>query len=538
VSGSAHRVPWGQKAAPRGRYDIGADFRAERTRWVSAPAALSSRVIGICGLGAALASLIDLAYGAHAALALAILALGALAVGFAGMRGCRFPPSIRSGSLLTTVGVAWLAAIVFSTLVYVATRATARVDDALFESVAGFTTTALSVMDNEGLEDTAKGVLFWRALTQWFGGFGALITFVVALPFLGVGDPTEPVESRSTARSTNLLAPQARRRVKRFASVYLGLSGIGVLLFLGGGMSPFDAVTYAFTTVSTGGFANHEGSIGFFESPALEWFAIAGMLLAGANFALLWSAVRGRTHTRLLESFELRAYLGLIGAASGALLLFNASGAGFSARTVRQTVFTVVSLVSTTGHHLDDWTAWKAGGQLVLLMLMGVGAMSGSAGGGFRILRVLVLISLIRRELARQVHTHSVMVVRLGRQVIDEGVIGRMVGHMVLHTLAVAGGAIAIAAFYLGGAEPDRRLLTALSGAVSALSTTGPALEGLGPTTSVLDLPAGARAVLAALMLGGRLAFYPILAIVEAARVGSRAARRSLRRRRLRLIRR
>jgi trk system potassium uptake protein TrkH len=459
-----------------------------------------------CCAGLVLSGLVDLSDGGHETTVL--IGWGAvLGIAGAALRHVFVLPSrVRADAALNAVLAGSLAMVVASAGAYVLTRTFTRVDDALFESVAGITTTALSVLEDP--EATSRGVLFWRALTQWIGGFSALVVIIAVLPFLGVGGP-EGAEARTPAGAGRLLSPHVRRMVNRYLGLYAGLTVAGAVLFVVAGMGLFDAVTYALTTVSTGGFANHQESFAYFDSAVIEWFGAGGMALAGVSIALIWRALRGRSGS-LLQSAELRAYVVVLVAASAVVVAWTAPSGGPTHDSVRGAVFSVVSAGSTTGHTVTDWSQWSSGPQVVLLLLMGVGAMAGSLGGGFRVIRGLALVSYVQRELERQLHPRIVRPVRVGRASIDDGLADRMVGYQVLYVVTAGLGAFLLA---ISGED----VLTSLSGTISAIATMGPALGDLGPGDGAMEVTRPARVVLMVVMLAGRLEIYPVLNAVEGA---------------------
>jgi trk system potassium uptake protein TrkH len=479
----------------------------------------------VCSVGLVVAAIVDLTAGADSALVLATWALFVGSVGAVLRRGFCIPDRVRADTALSAVLAGSLAMIAVSTGAYLLTGTFDRLDDALFESVSGVSTTALTVLDDPATVD--RGVLFWRALTQWIGGFSALVVIIAVLPFLGVGGP-QGADARTPAGAARLLSPHVRRVVHRYFWLYLALSGAGFLLFLVGGMEWFDAVTYALTTLSTGGFANHDGSFAYFDSALIEWMGVGGMALAGVSIAFLWRLLRDRSGS-LLQSTELRAYVGLLVVASAVMVWWTAPPGGPTHDSVRHAVFSVVSAASTTGHTVTDWGAWSSGAQVVLVSLMGLGAMAGSLGGGFRELRGLALISYIDRELERQIQPRIVRPVRVGRVAIDEELVGRMVGYQVLYLITAGLGAFLLALF-------GQDLLSSLSGSISAIATVGPALGDLSPGDGALGLSRPARAALMVVMLAGRLEIYPVLSALESVQVrltaGTRRATARLRWRR------
>lgn len=476
------------------------------TGWVAA------RVLLACGAALAAAAAASVLDDRRAMAPLAGCALAGAAIGALLHRRCALPGTLRPAGTHAAVLIGWLLLIGVSTATYLVCGTFDRVDDALFESTAGFTTTALSVL--EPVEGTPKGVLLWRASTQWLGGFAAVIVVVALLPLLGVGGIE--ADGVGADRRNRLRSPQIASTTRRLARAYLLLSAGGVGLFLLAGMGPFDAVTYAMTTISSGGFGNHDGSIAYFDSTLVEWCTIGGMVLAGANLALLMSAARGRLSS-ILGSTELRAYLAAVVVMSAVMTWLSAPSGAVSAESARHATFAVTSAISTTGHTVGGWADWGHGPLVLLILLAGVGAMSGAPGGGFRVVRALTLMGVVRREIVRQLHPRSVVVVKVGRTPIDERVISHMIGYQVAWLLLAGAGAILLGATGLA-------LTEALTAAVTALATYGPALGDLRAGATVL--PDTALLVLLPLMLAGRLEISPVVIGAAALLRGRRRARR------------
>ena len=226
------------------------------------------------------------------------------------------------------------------------------------------------------------------------------------------------------------------------------------------------------------------------------------MAVSGARLALLWRGLTGAI-SGFLRSVELRAYIAILVVAGGAAVVGTAPAGGLTHTSVRQALFSVTSVSSTTGHTVTDWTEWGFGLQAMLVGLMAIGAMSGSAGGGFSVLRAVTMGGVVWREIVRQLDPARVLVVKVGRQTIGESVISRMVGFQILSVLFVMTGAV-----FLAGTGVD--LVGAGAGAVSALSTVGPALGDLGPGRSMVGQSLGTQVTLMLLMAAGRLEIYPV----------------------------
>lgn len=455
----------------------------------------------LCGVALGVSALVSGLDGWRQGPALALCALASLAIGGLHLVVFEIPQRLRTATAFAAVASIFTVFVSVSTVTYLVTGTFDGVDDALFESVAGFTTTALSVLDQP--EEVARGVVFWRALTQWIGGFTSLVVIVALLPFLGVGGLEVSDVDRSTRR-VGLFSSRTRGLIRRLATVYLGLSVAGLALFAIGGMGPFDAVTYALTTISTGGFQNHAGSFAFFESALIEWLAVGGMMLAGVNLALLARTLRGQLGP-LQRSAELRVYLGFL--VVGTAIVFSQLVGELDqpwTTTLRHAAFSVTSVVSTTGAAATDWGGWPVGPQVLLLLFMGVGSMSGSTGGGFRIIRAMALFGYVRRELLRQLQPRAIVVVKVGKEGLGEALVSRLIGYQVLFVGVAGAAALGVSLF-------DVDLVSSMSVAISALANVGPALGSVSPGSGGAGLSDGARLVLIPVMLLGRLEISPIL---------------------------
>ncbi|WP_420638059.1 TrkH family potassium uptake protein [Candidatus Poriferisocius sp.] len=413
----------------------------------------------------------------------------------------RFPWHRSAVRVLTSVVVIAVALVLVSTVVYWASGEVERVDDALFESVAGFTTTSLTVLDPEALP---AWLLWWRAVTQWAGGFGALVFALVVVPtFGGQRRLSEVAEGRGRRA---VLSSAWSHTTRRVVLAYGGLTLVVMAAYALAGMGARDAATFGLTTASTGGFSNYRDSFAHFDSAAVEWVGAGAMAVAGMSVAVLVWIVRGQAQA-LWRSTELKLYAGLMLGATMLVSAWTWQDTGGGVATVRQSFFTVASAMSTTGFRVTDWGQWVQAPQTLLLILIGVGSMAGSAGGGFRMLRVIQLLGIVRRELVMQLHPQAVVKVKVSGAAVSESSLIRVQTFQILWVLAAAIGVFALAS--LGSDVP-----TAVSGAISALATAGPGLGDLSGFADATVLAAPARAVTMALMLLGRLSIYPLVVVI------------------------
>lgn len=425
-------------------------------------------------------------------------------VGFVLRRSTEVPRTMTASATFVAVGSTWLLASIAGAVPYLLTGTFDTLDNALFESVSGFTGTGSTVL--APIEAAPRGVLFWRNLTQWYGGTGIVVLAVAILPFLGVGG-MDMLSAEAPGPTTDRLAPRISETAKRLWQVYAGITVVTVALLLAVGLSPFDAVTHAFTAVSTGGLSPYDASIGAFDSLAVELVLVVVMLFSAASFTLHWQAVTGRPRV-YLQSPLFRFYLGVfvVFVALVTLLLWLQQDLSFG-RSLRDATFNVAALLSSTGFGTADFALWAPGAQVLLLALMVSGGMAGSTSGGLKLVRARVLLVHAARELTRIRHPRAVLPVRLGHDAMPERIVQRVIGFSLLYTVITALGCLALT--FLGSDLPE-----AAGAAASAMGNMGPALGEAGPASNFLYFSRPARGLLMVMMLAGRLEIFPVLYVI------------------------
>lgn len=472
-------------------------------RWVMARESLLWHVLGltlaVTGAGIFVSGIVDQVSGGPDVLVLGLLGLVVGLVGLLLWRATVLPRQIRILDVFVTVTLAWVSLAIAGALPYVVTGTLGAIDDAIFESIAGFTTTGATVL--RPIEAAGPGVLFWRAVTQWIGGMGVIVLVVAVLPTVGSGGMSL-LEAEAPGPTGERLTPRVRHTARRLWSVYIGFTVVLALAYIAAGMSLYDGVAHSFSTVSTGGFSPYNASLGHFDSGLVEWIAIVAMFLAGASFTLIYRVVRGAPGV-LWASKEFQLYL-LVVLSVSAVLFFVNDASGSTSDRIRGAFFATTTITSTTGFSTDDFGAWSQGAQALLLLLMPIGAMAGSTAGGIKLVRVLSVASYAHREALRHLHPRLVRPVRVGGAVMPDRTADKVVGFLILALATFGGGAIAIA---LTG--PD--IVTSFSAAASAFGNVGPGLGDVGPTHDFLNLPRFARWVTMVQMLLGRLEIYPVI---------------------------
>jgi trk system potassium uptake protein TrkH len=408
----------------------------------------------------------------------------------------------REGFLV--VVAAWILASAFGALPYGLTG-TLQPIDALFESVAGFTTTGSTVMTHIG--EAPRALLLWRSLTEWVGGMGIILFAVALMPLLGVGG-MHLFKAEVPGPVADKLTPRIAATARRLWLIYVGFTALEWLLLMLAGMSPFDALCHSFTTMSTGGFSTQDSSIGGFESPLYEWIIIAFMILASINFVLHYRLLTGRIRAVLIDS-ELRYFLLTLAGATGVVAWVLSRESEMT--SIRTALFQVVSLMTGTGFTTIDFEGWPALALLILLQLMVLGGMAGSTTGGVKSLRVLIglrsLANVFERLRHRAVVAHRVRYA--GKPVPDQvlaGIWAFLFAYFVM---------VAVVALVVAAAGYD--LVTAISAGLTSVGNVGPGLGKIGPVDNFAHFPTGVKLTLCAAMTAGRLELFTILILFHRA---------------------
>ena len=348
------------------------------------------------------------------------------------------------------------------------------------------------------------------------GGRGRGGLAVAGLPALGIGG-LELIASEAPGPTADRLSLRVRDTARRLWLLYGAVTCVVALVLFSVGMSVFDAVTHAFTTVSTGGYSPHAESIAHFDSFPIELVLIVGMLYSGANFSLHWHALtQGIGAYRRVS--EIRWYFSLIAGVFAMLLWINHGELEWF-QNLRESLFYAVSLGSNTGFGNSNYILWMPAAHVTLLVLMLVGGMSGSTAGGMKVLRLQVIFRYSFRELLRARHPNAIIPIRMGSTTIEEQVAAKVVGFVLLYLGLIVAGGIALSGL---GVDP----VTAFSGSVAAIGNVGPALGEAGPTSNYLVFPRAGRVVLMALMALGRLEVFPAMLMLVASTRGIAQLRR------------
>ena len=374
--------------------------------------------------------------------------------------------------------------------------------DALFESMSGLTTTGATILTD--FAAFGRGVFFWRAMTQWLGGVGVIALFIAVLPRLAIAG-RELFFAEAAGPSDEKLTPQLRQTAIALWRIYIALTAAQVVALALAGMSLFDAVCHAFATLSAGGFSPHPLSVAGYESAAADWIITAFMFVAGANFGLQYRAVRGGRNA-LVQDEEFRAYAGVVAVAVfflSVFLMFEGMG---SLDALRHSAFQVLSILTTTGFASSDFELWSDQSKMVLFLLMFIGGCAGSAAGGPKVVRHILMARFTLRELRRTLHPRAILPVKLGGRVVPELILRDVQVFMLFYLLTFAIGAALVVGL---GAD----LLTGITASIACLGNIGPGFGPVGPMGSFADLHPVSKIVLTLEMWIGRLEVLTVLVL-------------------------
>jgi trk system potassium uptake protein TrkH len=400
------------------------------------------------------------------------------------------------------VTLAWVLMSSFASVPYLLTGTFASFTDAYFESMSGFTTTGASVLTD--VEVVPRGVMFWRCLTQWIGGMGIIVLALAVLPMIGSGG-MQLFKAEVPEISVDKLRPRILDTAKALWIIYVGITAMNIATLLIGGMDLFDAACHAFTTMATGGFSTKNASIAHYKSPFLEYACTFFMFVAGGNFSLYFYLIRGNVG-RLWRNEEFRFYVTttLMATLLIALNLWGSSVYDSFTDSFRYSIFQVVTIMTTTGYFSDDFEKWTPFGQVALVLVMFLGGMIGSTGGGIKQVRVLLMLKQGYREMYQLIHPRAVTSVKLDEKFLTKDILGSIWGFVFLFISVTI---IATAGMTALGVD----LVTSATAVISAICNVGPALGEAGPTENYAALPASGKWILTFCMLTGRLEVYTVL---------------------------
>ena len=430
----------------------------------------------------------------------AITLSGGLALSLAGWKASTLVGKHESFVIVTMV---WILFSLFGSIPYIISPYFQTFTDAYFESISGFSSAGATILYD--IEALSHAMLFWRSLSQWLGGMGIILLSLAIFPVLKLGS-FQLFTAEVTGPVYEKLRPKLSETAKIMWFVYCGLTLIETLLLWAGDMNLFDAVCHAFTTMATGGFSTKNASIGHWNSAYIDIVVTVFMFLAGTSVIVLFRLL-SKDFDKVKKNEEFRWYIYVfLGAAlilSLILIIFNHVNVGMA---LRKGFFQAISIITTSGYSNDDFTAWSHIAQFFLLILMCMGAMSGSTSGGIKIGRHIIFVKSAYNELQRDVHPNAVLPVMFNGRALPASTITNLFGFLIFYIALVM---LSIGVFYTIGLNMEE----ALSVSLSALGNVGPALGNF--SSHYAFMPVVGKWWMCFLMLVGRLEIYTILLLLS-----------------------
>ncbi len=406
---------------------------------------------------------------------------------------------------IAIVGLGWIVCAAFGALPFYFCEPGLGPVDAFFESMSGFTTTGATVIAD--LDEYPRNILLWRAFTQWLGGLGILVLFVALLSYLGVGSKAL-FGHESSAKTSQGLQARIHDVAVRLWVIYLGLSVIccgGLYWF---GMSFYDALAHTFTAISTGGFSPENRSIAAYQNLGIELWLTLFMVLGSISFILYaWLLQRRWDHWHRDE--ETRVFLMIVCVATVVIGLdLMALGHHSIGRAARESLFQVVSIVTTTGFATEDFNTWPPFSKIILLALMCIGGCAGSTAGGLKIGRWILFSRVVGQQVVNAFRPNQIFALKLNGHAADEGLRQQTVFLIALGAVAVFAGTGVVSLL-----EPTLDMDSSLSAVMACLFNIGPGIGMVGPTENFAFLGGVTKIWLSILMLVGRLEFFAVLVL-------------------------
>ena len=421
--------------------------------------------------------------------------------------------SLNNKDGFVIVTLSWLLVALAGAMPFYLSGAIPNFTDAWFESMSGVTTTGATIIGNpntlphlpNGIESLTHGVLYWRSFIQWIGGMGIIVFTIAILPLLGVGG-VQLFKAEVPGPVSDKIRPRVKETAKILWMVYVGLTAAEAILLSISGMSWFDAICHAFTTLPTGGFSTQNASIAAYANPAIHYIIILFMFIAGVNFFLHFRSLTGNIKISFKDP-EFLAYIGITFAATLFIFLNIASAQGeWTHDNFLSSLFQSVSILTTTGYSSADYEIWPFFSQYLILILMFIGAMGGSTGGGMKVARIILLVKYAATETRRMLHSRAIIPIRIGDRYIGEDVVRNTLGFFLFY-ISIFG----ITALILTTLNLD--IESAIGAAASAIGNIGPGLGAFGPTDNYALLHPMGKWMLTFCMLLGRLEIFTIMVL-------------------------
>ena len=410
----------------------------------------------------------------------------------------------REGYII--VALVWIVFSLFGMLPFYLSGAIPTITDAFFETMSGFTTTGSSILTD--VETLSHGLHFWRSLTHWLGGMGIIVLSLAILPFFGIGGMSL-YTAEATGATYEKLRPKIRDTAKLLWGIYVLLTAVEALCLSLLGMDVFEAICHSFSTLATGGYSTRNAGMAAF-SPAIQYVVTIFMFLAGINFSMLYFLFKGKFN-RLKEDEELHWYVGAVVVLTvvmtlALLFLDKSYPSNDVEKAFRDSVFVVVTLMTTTGFSGVDYTLWHPLLLCIAIFLLFTGASAGSTAGGMKWSRLAFMFKNVRCEFMRLIHPNAIIPVRMNGKVVNSSVANGIVAFLFVYMVTVLLGTIVFTFFGLPLSE-------AFGAAATSIGNVGPGLGLSGPAGNFALMPVPVKWIMSFFMLLGRLELFTVLLI-------------------------
>ena len=421
--------------------------------------------------------------------------------------------SLNSKDGFAIVSFAWITIALAGSLPFYLTGIIPNFTDAWFKAMSGVTTTGATIIGNSttlphlvnGIESMPHGVLFWRSFLQWIGGMGIIVFTIAILPLLGVGG-VQLFKAEVPGPVADKIKPRVKETAKILWMVYIGFTFLQFLLLGFAGMSWFDSICHAFTTMPTGGFSTQNASIAAYSNPIIHYIIIFFMFVAGVNFTLHFRAITGN-YKSYFKDYEFKVYFSILFFATMLIFLnISFSNSDWSHNSFLISLFQSLALMTGTGYSNADYELWPFFSQLLLFFMMFFGAMGGSTSGGMKIARVILLIKYAATETRRMLHSRAIIPIRIGDRTIGDDVIRNTLGFFLIYLSFFVLTALVLTAL-------NYDFTSSLGVAASAIGNIGPAFGSFGPTDNYALLHPIGKWMMTFCMLLGRLEIFTIMVL-------------------------
>ncbi|MBN1115939.1 MAG: TrkH family potassium uptake protein [Bacteroidales bacterium] len=411
----------------------------------------------------------------------------------------------REGYII--VSAVWVFFSLFGSLPFIISKSIPGFTDAFFETISGFTTTGSSILNN--IEEMPHGILFWRSLTQWLGGMGIVVLSLAILPAFGIGGMAL-FAAEAPGIIPDKINPKIKDTAKILWRIYVIFTVSEMIFLIIGGMDLFDAICHSFTTMATGGYSTKQASIAHWDSPYIHYVIIFFMVLAGTNFSLSFLAISGQSK-KMFKNEEFKQYISFIGiftliVATGLLITTNYG----VEKSFRNSLFQVVSILTTTGYTTDDYLLWHPFLTILVFLIFFIGGSTGSTGSGIKTMRIALLIKNSFYELRRLIHPNAVIPVRFNKRTVNNQIISNVLAFFFFYIVTFF---ISSLVFMLFVDDFE----TSIGSVATCLGNIGPGIGSIGPAANFSHIAAGGKWFLSFLMLLGRLELFTIIILFSPA---------------------